>query len=149
MTWFDAKDYCEGKGGKLVEIDSEEENRALVEEINRKRYTYRSMNFWIGLTDSKSEGDWRLASSGLRPSYLNWHEDQPDNKGGDEDCAQIRIVPYSFWKATWSDIDCNSTTAFPWINMHALCEFSPSKESPSTENPSTKSSTTKGASTKS
>ena len=37
MTWFFAKDHCEKEGGKLVEIDSEEENTALVEEINRKR----------------------------------------------------------------------------------------------------------------
>ena len=38
MTWFAAKYHCERKGGKLVEIDSEEENTALVDEINRKGY---------------------------------------------------------------------------------------------------------------
>ncbi len=36
MTWFEAKDHCEREGGKLVEIDSEEENTALVDEINRR-----------------------------------------------------------------------------------------------------------------
>ena len=126
MTWFEAKDYCEGKGGKLVEIDSEEENTALVEEINRKGYTDRKMNFWIGLTDSKSEGDWRLASSGLRPSYLNWHEDQPNNVGGKEHCARI-----SSWKEMdkWFDTDCNSDKGYPGI-----CEFDPTTGNLSTEN---------------
>ena len=38
MTWFKAKDHCEREGGKLVEIDSEEENTALVDEINRRGY---------------------------------------------------------------------------------------------------------------
>ena len=40
MNWYNAKEFCEREGGKLVEIDSEEENTALVEEINRKRYAY-------------------------------------------------------------------------------------------------------------
>ena len=31
MTWFEGKDHCEGGGGKLVEIDSDEENIALVD----------------------------------------------------------------------------------------------------------------------
>ena len=38
MTWYAAKDRCKAKGGKLVEIDSEEENTALVNKINRKGY---------------------------------------------------------------------------------------------------------------
>ena len=38
LTWFAAKDHCEKEGGKLVEIDSEEENTALVDEINRRGY---------------------------------------------------------------------------------------------------------------
>ena len=40
MTWYAAKDRCKAKGGKLVEIDSEEENTALVDEINRRGYIY-------------------------------------------------------------------------------------------------------------
>ena len=46
MTWFEAKDHCEKEGGKLVEIDSAEENTALVEEINRRGYTNSKMHFW-------------------------------------------------------------------------------------------------------
>ena len=63
MTWFEAKDHCEREGGRMVEIDSEEENTALAEEINRRGYTDKNMNFWIGLTDAGHEGDWRLAST--------------------------------------------------------------------------------------
>ena len=38
MNWIEAKEHCEREGGKLVEIDSEEENTALVDEINRRGY---------------------------------------------------------------------------------------------------------------
>ena len=54
MVWAEAKKHCDEKGGKLVEIDSEVENIALVEEINRRGYSENNMNFWIGL---KREGD--------------------------------------------------------------------------------------------
>ena len=55
QTWSEAKDHCESKGGKLVEINSEEENAALVEEINRRGYTNSKMHFWIGLSDVENE----------------------------------------------------------------------------------------------
>ena len=51
MSWFAAKEHCKKEGGKLVEIDSEEENAALVDEINRRGYTDKKMHFWIGLTE--------------------------------------------------------------------------------------------------
>ena len=134
MSWFDANDHCKSKGGKLVEIDSEEENTGLVDEINKQGFTEREMNFWMGLTDMESEGDWRLASNGLKPQYENWHKDpidpskdQPNNGGGDQDCARLRIGPISSWKDTWSDVNCKSVTLRngdnPLFSMHALCEF--------------------------
>ena len=36
MNWFEAKADCEAIGGKLVEIDSSEENAALAAEIELK-----------------------------------------------------------------------------------------------------------------
>ena len=39
MHWFDAALYCKSKGGNLVEIDSEEENTALVAVQKSKRGT--------------------------------------------------------------------------------------------------------------
>ena len=150
MTWFDANEHCKKEGGKLVEIDSEEENTALVEEINRKEYTNRKMNFWIGLTDLENEGDWRLVSNGKEASYLNWGLNQPDNTGGNENCARIRIkpLPVFSWVDTWSDIFCNSTAGYyKWISMHALCEFDPSTEGTTTEGTTTKGTTTKGTTT--
>ena len=149
MSWFAAKKHCEGIGGKLVEIDSEEENTALVEEINRRRGDSKPVkSFWIGLTDLEKEADWRLASSGLKPSYLNWYKDQPNNKWGNEDCARIRIGLDPHWKDTWSDVNCNLVAQNPSssLTMQALCEFDPLKQSTSTGRPSTENTSTEGAS---
>ena len=110
MNWKNAHNHCKSKGGKLVEIDSEEENTALVEEIKRREYTQKKMIFWIGLTDLGSEGDWRLASSGLKPSYEKWHEGEPNNGYGNEDCASIGWIG---WRDTWSDIICNQLGGGP------------------------------------
>ena len=140
MTWFEAKDHCEGEGGKLVEIDSEEENTALAEEINRRGYTDKNMNFWIGLTDARHEGDWRLASTTLEPTFLNWHEGQPDNYWN-EDCARFRTSgpdPMFPGRNQWFDIKCNvkdSSGSFP-VSLHALCEFD-TPEDAATETPTT------------
>ena len=124
MSWLNARSYCVKEGGKLVELDSQEENEALVDEIKKNRFTERNMNFWIGLSDLRKEGDWRLASDASQPSYLNWDtdEEEPNNGGGDnEDCARIG---FSY---KWSDLDCEidrlSKSGYPEITLHALCEF--------------------------
>ena len=101
----------------------------------------REVNFWIGLSDVASEGDWRLASNNLKPSYLNWHIDQPSNET-DQDCARLRIVPYLSFKNTWSDINCKAKTQ-GHFSLHALCEYDSLTNRRPIED------TTKGASTKS
>ena len=83
----------------------------------------------MGLSDLKSEGDWRLASNGLTPSYLNWGTGEPSNHTG-EDCARLRIghdpkIPKSHdWKDTWADLRCNDKTFdHGRYDLHALCEY--------------------------
>ena len=159
MTWFAAKEHCMRKGGKLVEIDSEEENTALVDEINRRGYKKKEMHFWIGLTDLEKGGDWRLASNGLKPSYLHWHEGEPNGKGSKQQCARVRVGPKPFWKDTWSDISCNVETVrnwnhdqgqyYPAFSLHALCEFDASKEDTTSDGTTTEGAATEGLSTKS
>ena len=132
MSWFVANDHCKGKGGKLVEIDSEEEQVALDQEIIRRGYrnTNRRMNFWMGLTDAESEGNWRLASNGLKPTFLSWHHSEPNDSEEGEDCAS-----WSGGLKSWYDIDCTKTfTKNNPVNMSALCEFDSSTGDTSTEN---------------
>ena len=60
MSWFEANKFCKNIGAKLVEINSEEENAAIVDEINKRKFQENKMYFWIGLTDLRKEGVWKL-----------------------------------------------------------------------------------------
>ena len=139
MSWLEADNFCKSVGAKLVEINSREENEALVEEINNGGYKDRLMYFWIGLTDANKEGTWKLASEGADPVFLNWDRShtrnpEPNNFGGNEHCAHIRDGPCLDWKGAWADLDCNNNTLvielcdnsgpIPrlQLSMNALCE---------------------------
>ena len=135
MNWFEANDLCKTEGGKLVEIDSKEENTALVEEMIKQGYGVKNMHFWMGLTDEGSEGNWRLESNGMEPSYTNWGFNEPNNGPGslkDENCAKV-----GSGLGNWNDVDCFMNITKIWIkkSLHALCEFEDSVESSSTVNP--------------
>ena len=51
MRWVKAKEYCHRLGAKLVEIDSPEENEAIVDEIKKHSWSKDNKQFWMGLTE--------------------------------------------------------------------------------------------------
>ena len=134
MSWYQAKDFCKRTGGKLVEINSDEENRAIVDEIQRKGYRDRKMYFWMGLTDLSEEGIWKLVSSCENASYLNWDKRtgvEPDNYGEQgEGCAYLRSGGCADWDHSgWADLDCSKNGVIiqcGWsettYSMHPLCD---------------------------
>ena len=136
MSWFEANEHCKSIGANLVEIDSEEENEAIVEEIHRRGY--RSLFSWIGLTDKDEEGTWTLASNGTKAKYLNWDKSyrtkpEPNNDNGNEHCAHIRAgncLDLEWRMGAWADLNCNKDTLVipcQWKSLHmsmtAICEF--------------------------
>ena len=122
MTWSEANEACKNMGTKLVEIDSRAENNGIVREI--RKMGYKERHFWMGLTDLRKEGVWRLESTGRKPSYTNWAAGEPNDHGG-EDCAHLRIEPGTNIVA-WNDHECNSKRdeIFHWQKhtFHAICE---------------------------
>ena len=56
-TWYESRKDCQQKGGYLVEIDSEEEEDAIIDEISRQGSDL-DLGFWIGLTDIFHDGTW-------------------------------------------------------------------------------------------
>ena len=117
------------------------------DDINRRGYVDKKMHFWIGLSDITNEGDWRLASNGLKPSYLNWHKNEPRNHTDYYDCARLRTGPYPSWKDTWASTKCESEMITHGNHgrhyLHAICEYD------SLVTNSTEDTATKGASAKS
>ena len=63
--WFQADQWCQAHNGFLVQIDSAEENNAIMEATGRKN----GYHIWLGLT--KFSGNWTLSSVGH-------HDQKPD-----------------------------------------------------------------------
>ena len=138
---MEANSSCQSLGAKLVEIDTREENEAIVAEIANKGYNEKKMFFWIGLTDQNVEGTWELASSGTNAVYLNWDKSQigdpePNDHAGKEDCALLRTEGCKeFEHSAWADFDCSKkvmritchTDQHNYFDktftMNPLCEF--------------------------
>merc|ERR1712037_895680 len=78
MSQDEARRFCENFNSHLVEINSEEENTAILAEIGRKGFPSRHIEFWLGITDRDSEGNWVLESNRESLPFLNWEPNQPD-----------------------------------------------------------------------
>ena len=136
MSWFEAMEHCKSRGAHLVEINSEEENAAIVDEILNGGEE-KSSFFWIGLTDKRKEGTWKLASNGSKAVFLNWdrtyaNRPEPNNYEGNEHCAFLRSGGCNGWDHNaWADYDCSknmlkitcSLKPEVQVSMKALCEF--------------------------
>merc|ERR1712088_1178603 len=123
MTQTEAKRFCEeeqGVSARLVEINSAEENRAIVAEMQRQNSFSRKINFWLGINDRHSEGDWVFESTGKSVKFTNWNSGEPNNGNGNpgsENCAFINELE------KWNDVDCNGKPSNGWKRT-ALCEKS-------------------------
>merc|ERR1719188_2733432 len=132
MTQSEAKKFCEEEQevpAHLVEIDSAEENRAIIAEIQRRNFFSRKIEFWLGITDRHSEGHWVLESTGKSVNFTNWNSGEPNNGNvypGSENCVNINTwwinqdPSGSLWK--WNDVDCKHKPGNGWIRT-ALCEM--------------------------
>ncbi|XP_071943825.1 uncharacterized protein [Antedon mediterranea] len=114
LSFTDAQDYCSGKGGYLVVIDSEDENVYITQsmvDLTDKTYV------WIGINDIEEEGIW-VPEAPMFTSYTNWNPGQPDNyvNYDGEHCAHLQVQN---GRGGWNDIPCS------FNYMGTVCEFQP------------------------
>ncbi|XP_072022190.1 uncharacterized protein [Amphiura filiformis] len=118
--WQEAEDDCVANGGHLVTIDSAETQAFLND------WQSGGSNFWIGLTDQTTEGQWVWiedptttiwtgtgTGTAVGGAYENWFTDQPNDAGGDQDCGFMRVADEE-----WADQDCDGT------NFRYICQKS-------------------------
>lgn len=84
QTWPNAKIACDLAGGTLAVLPTEEEGRLLHVAIG-PRLALRSV--WVGFTDTAREGRFRWVS-GEATLFLDWKDGEPNDDGGNEDCAE-------------------------------------------------------------
>ncbi|XP_031438566.1 C-type lectin domain family 4 member E-like [Clupea harengus] len=106
LNWTASRNQCMSVGGHLVIIDRKEEQIYITQKINKSEN-----DFWIGLTDSEKEGQWKwVDNTDLKLKF--WHKAQPNNSKGfgnhttGEDCGIVRHVTRS--ERNWFDEYCGS-----------------------------------------
>ncbi|XP_060565783.1 perlucin-like [Ruditapes philippinarum] len=102
LSFHAAQAKCRILHGHLVHIENETENDFLKNHLR----TLKDSRFWIGLTDSETEGVFKWIDDSSTASFTNWIPGHPDNIGKGEDCVEIYI---SF---KWNDRDCRATLKY-------------------------------------
>ncbi len=101
VTWDEAHDNCTRFGFQMVRIDSEAEQDFVWDAAQEVGGDY-----WIGLSDQDTEGEYEWSDGTALGSYVNWAAMAPNNGDGEveEDCVEI-LVPED---GRWNDRDCST-----------------------------------------
>ncbi|XP_033980060.1 C-type lectin domain family 4 member E-like [Trematomus bernacchii] len=110
-TWTRSRDECRCKGGDLVKIESREEQEFLEQKV-RDIMTADEDKFWIGLTDSETEGTWLWTDGSALDSLKFWSGTEPDNyaevHSDGEDCARMGERGKAAHVMCWFDVCCEN-----------------------------------------
>ncbi|KAK7899387.1 hypothetical protein WMY93_020240 [Mugilogobius chulae] len=138
LSWIRSKQRCESVSGRLVKIDSRLEQSFLFWRLGSLMREHED-KFWIGLTDSDTEGEWKWTDgSSLNHTATFWFNDatrytrEPDNWTGQnnqhpegEDC--VRMGEKENWSVNcWFDKHCDTRQRF-------ICEKKPAHSQSHTE----------------
>lgn len=85
-----------------MKIESEKEN-----EFIKREYLSSEGPYWIGLSDSDSEGECKWTDGTGLTGYQKWKSGQPNNKDGKQDCVAV----YG-GNAKWNDVRCSRKLGF-------------------------------------
>ena len=80
-------------------------------------YVFKSVAYWINLSDSLQEGTWVWNDTGRVADYTNWYLGEPNNVGGNEDCAVLSGSDFYF--VNWYDVNCEKG----FWNAKPICEI--------------------------
>ncbi|KAM4574367.1 galactose-specific lectin nattectin-like [Fundulus diaphanus] len=84
--WYEAENACNGLGGNLASIQTDDEQDFISGFILKKTGSYSST--WVG--GHKEEGEWTW-SDGSPFEFNNWSPGEPNNVGGNENCMEINL----------------------------------------------------------
>jgi len=106
LSWVEAQAVCEGLGGYLAEIKSQEQNN-FVESMAIIEENYSGVqSWWLGLSDMAHEGRWMWAHSADDDEFTSWGPGHPNTyPGNQDDCMAITLEEHFHWK----DLSCSQT----------------------------------------
>ncbi|XP_046861770.1 macrophage mannose receptor 1-like [Xenia sp. Carnegie-2017] len=124
-TWRKAKENCQKKGGFLAVPKNKAENDAICKFSQRRKLTYP----FIGLFRNESDNKFYTLHN-VKPTFINWGPEEPNNEGGNEDCVQ-----YKNYYGRWNDEPCSRSHHFicqanngsscprDWVKLRSSCYF--------------------------
>ncbi len=77
MPVTEAQQACAKMGGRMVQIESADENKFILGLLQDGTCSY----YWIGGSDAAKEDDWRFGD-GRKMAYSNWADKEPGNSAG-------------------------------------------------------------------
>jgi len=80
MTWHEAREDCLARGGDLASIHTDAENEHVFD------LTGGNVHVWLGLHENVDDETWHWID-GSEMNYTRWHNGEPNNHGGSEDCG--------------------------------------------------------------
>ena len=72
---------------------------------------------WIGISR-----DWENkfhTVCGMKPTFTNWRKGEPNDSGGNENCAEIVMQ----WNGKWNDQSCHDTRAYVCQLSYPRCKY--------------------------
>jgi len=105
--WSVAKASCQAEGAELSSIESSQEWNFVKDFLTQTGYSADKV--WLGGTDDNVEDTWKW-TDGSQASFLDWHQENPQQPNHDGDCLQAGGNP-----PTMFDADCGGS-------FFALCK---------------------------
>ncbi|KAJ8408170.1 hypothetical protein AAFF_G00263980 [Aldrovandia affinis] len=104
-AWTDAQSYCREHHTDLasVRIQTENQEIAAMIKVAYSKGLITVQHGWIGLFREA----WEWSDQSNSP-YRRWNSGQPDNAGGNQNCAAVSISD----SGRWSDYNCNKILPF-------------------------------------
>ena len=125
MTWQEAEDFCEKRGGHLVTINSDEE-QLQIQALIREKADIKN-NYWIGLKRlDDTQFGW---VTGEKLDYTNWDKEynNPNNLDGQQNAVLLYGVRNDIPVGKWDDIKSDGTyenySFYGTENFGFICEY--------------------------
>ncbi len=102
LAYLDGREACRSLGQDLAIINDADEDAFLYQ----RAIATRRLDYWFGFDDIAEEGTFTW-SDGSVGGYDNWNGNEPNNAGGNEDCAHM-------WAngGRWNDLPCDRRLGF-------------------------------------
>ncbi|XP_076605365.1 uncharacterized protein LOC143332028 [Chaetodon auriga] len=117
-NWPDSRADCISRGADLIVIDNQEEQKFVSGSIENLRGVHNVWDngFWIGLTDTGTEGTWVWINNVTEVEQGYWMDGEPNDYGHHgEDCGVAVYSANNPWKTRF-DASCQNR------ERHWVCE---------------------------